>query len=230
MNLSHLAVAFAAAVVVAAPAAAQTADPAWTFAGTAGAVSDYRYRGISLSGEDIAVQGGLTASHASGFYGDVYVSSIEEYGLDANGDGSEVEVTLTAGWSGEAAGYVFDLGVAAYRYPGGTDVDYIEFPVSAERAIGPVTVSAGFAYAPEQSALSDEDNRYLWTGVDFAPYGWPVSFSGAVGYEDGGYAPDGKTDWAAGVAAPVGPVVLGVNWVDSDVDDGQLVGSVFVNF
>lgn len=220
----------ASAVGAVAPVAAQTAGPDWTVDVSAGVVSDYRFRGSSLTGRDPAAQGELTLSHASGFYGDVYVSSIEEYGIGVDGDGAEVEFTLTAGWSGEVAGYVIDAGVSAYRYPGGEDVDYVEIPVSAERAIGPVTVKAGFAYAPEQSALGDDDNRYVWTGADFAPYGWPVSFTGQVGYEDGGNALDGKTDWTAGLRAPLGPLTFGLDYVDSDADEGTAVASVFARF
>lgn len=228
----RLAVSSAAlALVVPHHAPAQEAASSWSVEAKIGAVSDYRYRGVSLSGEDPAVQGGVTAWHsASGFYGSVWASTIEPYGLDANGEGAEVEVTLGAGWSGEALGYVFDLGVEAYRYPGGEGVDYVEFPLSAERAIGPVTVSTGLSWAPAQDALGDEDNTYLWTGVAYAPYGWPVSLNASVGHEDGGFAPDGKTDWSLGLKAPVGRLGLGVDWVDSDADDGALVASVFATF
>ncbi len=216
----------------AAPAAtAQETPSGWSLETEIGVVTDYRFRGISLSGNDPAVQGGVTAWNAgSGLYGSVWVSSIEEYGLDASGDGAEIEVTLAAGWSGEALGYVFDLGVEAYQYPGGEGVNYVEFPLSAERAVGPVTLSAGLAWAPEQSALGDEDNTYVWTGVDYAPYGWPVSLNARLGHEDGGFAPDGKTDWSAGFKAPVGRLTLGLDWIDSDVDDATVVASVFATF
>ncbi len=210
--------------------AQQGASP-WSVEAKIGAVTDYRFRGVSLSAGDPAVQGGVTAWHAgSGFYGSVWASTIEAYGLDASGEGAEVEVTLGAGWSGEALGYVFDLGVEAYRYPGGEGVDYVEFPLSAERAIGPVTISAGLSWAPEQDALGNEDNTYAWTGVEYAPYGWPVSLNARLGHEDGGFAPGGKTDWSVGLKAPIGRLGLGLDWVDSDVEDGALVASVFATF
>ena len=72
-------------------ASAQEAPSSWSVEAKIGAVSDYRYRGVSLSGEDPVVQGGVTAWHsASGFYGSVWASTIEPYGLDANGEGAEV--------------------------------------------------------------------------------------------------------------------------------------------
>lgn len=210
---------------------AQDLSSAWSVETEVGVVSDYRFRGVSLSGNNPALQGGVTAWNAgSGFYGTVWLSTLEEYGQTATRDGAEVEGTLGGGWSGEALGYVFDVGVEAYLYPGGQGVNYVEFPLSAQRAVGPVTVLAGLTWAPQQDALGDQDNTYVWTGVDYAPYGWPVSLNARVGYENGGFAPDGKTDWSAGLKAPVGRLTLGLDWVDSDVDDGTVVASVFATF
>lgn len=197
---------------------------------TVGAVSDYRFRGISLSGGDAAAQAGATLSHSSGLYADVYVSSIEEYGIGGDGDGADVEVTLSAGWAGGWLGLDWDAAVSAYRYPDGDDVDYVEIPVQASRTAGPATFTLGVAYAPSQSALGDTDNRYVWSGLDYAPEGWPVSLAAAVGYEDGAWAPDGKIDWRAGGFLPLGPVMVGLEWVDSDAEDGALVASLFATF
>ncbi len=210
------------------PAWAQTSD--WSLSGTVGVVSDYRYRGYSLSDEQPAIQGGLTVGHASGFYGDVFVSSIDEYGVGADGDGAEVEITGTLGWEGQLGG--FDVGVAAsaYRYPDGDDVNYVEFPVQIGRTYDALGWAVGVALAPVQEALGDEDNRYGWTSLTYSPSSWPVSLKGSVGHEDGAFAPDGKTDWSLGVARNLGRVSLDLSWVDSDADEGQAVASVFVSF
>lgn len=213
-----------------APALAQSAENAWTLEATAGVVSDYRWRGTSLSGGDPAVQAGATVSHASGFYVDAYASSIEEYGLGADGDGAEVEITLTGGWAGTLAGFDIDAAVAAYQYPDGSDVAYVEIPVQAGRTVGPWTWTLGAAFAPAQSALGDEDNRYVWAGAALAPEAWPVAFEATVGREEGAWAPDGKTDWSLGARAPLGPVEIGLAWVDSDVDEGAAVASLFASF
>ena len=227
-KLSCIAVATALICLPSAVLAQEEAGP-WTLEGTAGAVSDYRFRGVSLSDEEPALQAGATLSHASGFYGDVYLSTIDEYGLDADGDGATVEATLTVGWVGAWLGLDWDAAVSAYRYPGGTDVDYVEIPVQASRTFGASTWTVGAAFAPAQDALGDEDNRYVWTGIDHAPEGWPVSLGASVGYEDGAWAPDGKTDWRLGGYLPLGPVTAGAEWIDSDADEGALVFSVFLS-
>lgn len=215
-------------VGIASPAWAQTSD--WSLSGTAGVVSDYRYRGYSLSGERPALQSGLTADHASGVYGDVFVSTIDEYGLGSDGDGADVEITGTLGWAGQVGGFDVDVAAAAYRYPDGDDVNYVEFPLQLGRTHGALTWVIGAAFAPAQSALGDEENRYGWTSLSFAPSSWPVSVNSTVGYEDGAFASEGKADWSVGVARELGRFRVDLTWVDSDADKGQAVASIFVNF
>jgi uncharacterized protein (TIGR02001 family) len=220
------------AILLAQSAQAQEApDPSWTLVGTVGVLSDYRYRGYSLSDEQPALQAGMTLGHASGVYGDVYVSTIDEYGVGGDGDGAHVEATLTLGWAGSVRDFDVDVGLAAYQYPDGSDVSYYELPVQVGQTRGPLTWTLGAAWAPEgQAALGRESNRYVWGGLDFAPEAWPVSMRGTLGFEDGAYAPDGKTDWLIGMAIPVGDVSLGLDYVDSDADEGALVASLFVTF
>ena len=210
------------------PAWAQTAD--WSLTGTVGVVSDYRFRGYSLSDERPAFQAWLTAGHASGFYGDVFVSTIDEYGVGLDGDGAEVEITGTLGWAGQVSGFDVDVAASAYRYPDGDDVNYVEFPLQIGRTYESLGWAIGVALAPAQATLGDEENRYGWTSLTYAPPSWPVSLTGSVGYEDGAFAPDGKTDWSVGVARDLGRVSLDLSWTDSDADNGQAVASVFVNF
>lgn len=212
----------AAALLFACPALAAD-DPAWTLEGSAGVVSDYRYRGYSLSGEHPALQGGATIAHVTGFYGDVWVSTIETYGAGADGEGgSEAEISTALGWAGEWLGLDIDAAVASYVYPGGIDVDYHEIPVQLGRDFGGFTLTAGLAYAPAQAALGGEDNRYLWTGAALKGDG-PLTFNAAVGFEEGAFAPAGKTDWSVGVSAPYGPSTLALTWTDSDREAAALV-------
>lgn len=217
-----------ALAATAAPAVAQ--DAAWTWSGRIAAVSDYRDRGYTLSDGGPAVQGEVTLSHASGVYGGVWLSTIDDYGVGPDGDGARVEATLYAGWYGEVGGWAVDVGVWDNRYPDGTDVDYVEFPVEIGRAVGPVTWTLGAIYAPAQTGLADEDNRYLWTRFDYAPGNWPVSLTASVGHEDGAFAPDGKVDWKIGAERAFGPATLGLAWIDSDTEDSALVASVSVGF
>lgn len=219
-----------AALLLAVPGMAWAQDPEWTVDGRIGVVSDYRDRGYTLSDEEPAVQGEITLGHVSGLYGGVWGSSIAEYGVGSDGDGAEVEITLYAGWAGDVAGFEVDVGVWQNLYPDGDDVNYVEFPLEAGRAFGDVAFSVGVIWAPAQTGTGDDENRWIWTRADYSPTAWPVSFHARLGHEDGGFAPDGKTDWRVGVEAPVGGFVLGIDWVDSDTEDSAVVGRVFRGF
>jgi uncharacterized protein (TIGR02001 family) len=83
-----------------------------------GAVSDYRYRGISQSRLKPAVQGGVDFSTESGFYLGTWASSIK-WIKDVPGAGNAgVEIDLYGGYKAEIVkGLGYDVGVLTYQYP-----------------------------------------------------------------------------------------------------------------
>jgi len=83
-----------------------------------GAVSDYRYRGISQSRLKPAVQGGVDWS-AGPFYVGVWASTIRWID-DANPSSSnKVEIDIYGGYKGEITkDLTYDVGLLAYQYPG----------------------------------------------------------------------------------------------------------------
>ena len=112
-----------AAALAGAAAVAQTKapEPDSTLAFNVGLVTDYRFRGISQTSFDPAVQGGVDFGHKSGFYVGLWASNIKwikDY-LGAT-DGS-YEVDLYGGYKFEVfKGFTLDLGVITYQYPGNT--------------------------------------------------------------------------------------------------------------
>ena len=215
-----------------AASAAQAEDLGQGFSVTGGVtlVSDYRFRGISLSDEDPAVQGTITLNHESGFYFGTWASSIEDTPTFGH-----TEVDLYAGWAKEfSPGTTFDVGVTYYVYPNGNDAfgdsDYFEPYAKLSHQLGPVKATVGAAYAWGQSAIADADNLYLFTDASFPIPGTPLTAKGHFGYSDGSLAPTGDyLDWSLGLDAAVGPVTLGVAYVDTDLGDFPLVdkGVVF---
>lgn len=196
------------------PAAAQS----WSWDASLAVVSEYRDRGYDLSAGRPVAQGDVSLSHASGIYGGIWASDIANYG------GAQVEVTGFIGWAVTLGDWEIDVGIWQNVYPEGADVDYVEFPLQIGRAIGPATVSAGAVWAPAQTGTGDDENLWMWTRLDWAPEAWPLSIHAQLGHEDGGFAPDGKTDWLIGAEVPVGQgFVAGLDWVDSDVESGALV-------
>ena len=217
-----------ATVLVAAMSADLARAGSMTAEGGLAAVSDYRFRGLSLSDRKPALQADLMVSHKSGAYASVFASTIDEYGQDAGGKGATVELDYTAGWAFAGAGLDFDVAASAYTYPGGVGVNYVELPVQVSRTVGAWTSSVGFAYAPRQHAL-DRDNRYLWIGFDYDGPALPATLSARVGREDGAFA-DRKTDWSLSASRTLGHLQASATYVDSDQGGSGLVLSLAARF
>ncbi len=96
-------------------AQAQAAAPESSLSFNVGAVSDYRYRGISQSRLKPALQGGVDYADKSGFYVGAWGSSIK-WIKDGGGD-SSVEVDVYGGYKGAAGDVSYDVGFLHYQYP-----------------------------------------------------------------------------------------------------------------
>src|SRR5204862_7504341 len=90
-------------------------DTSLTF--NVGAVSDYRYRGISQTRLQPALQGGIDLGLANGLYLGTWASTIKW--IDDAGGNADVEIDLYGGWKGEIAkNLTLDVGALTYQYPG----------------------------------------------------------------------------------------------------------------
>ncbi len=202
----------------AAPSFAADLGAGFNLSGGATLVSDYRFRGVSLSDQDPAVQATATIGHESGFYAGTWASSID--GGDLYG---HTEVDLYGGWSGEMLpGTTLDAMLAYYAYPNGDDAigaaDYFEGTAKLSHVFGPVTATAGLSYSWEQKALGGGDNLYLFSDLAAAVPGTPFTLKGHFGRTEGALAPDGDyLDWSLGADAALGSVTLGLAYVDSNI-------------
>ncbi len=180
-------------------------------------VSDYRFRGVSLSDKDPAIQGGFDLTLPSGFYVGTWASSIEPVGS------SELELDLYAGFGFEAGGAEFDIGVLVYTYPGASDTHYWEVYGSIGFETGPLESTFGFAYAPDQDNIGGEDNLYLYYEGAFPIGDTGLSLVGGLGYETGAFGDldgdgDDKWDWRLGVAWSTLGVDFELAYVDTSED------------
>lgn len=223
IRVSALSLAALAGVTASAPAAAQEGGGGFTVGGGATIVSDYRFRGISQSDRRPALQGSLSVSHASGLYGTVWGSTIDDY--VANGADTELDFIL--GYSRTFGGTTIDAGIVYYHYPNtdGGKFDFVEPFVSLSHVIGPVTAKATAAYAPKQDVLSvgagEEDNLYLAGDLTLAIPSTPVSLTAHLGRSWGpSYITlgDAYTDWSLGASATQGSLTFGLSYVDTDAD------------
>lgn len=211
-----------AMAAVSAPAFAQDGEVAPDFKLTGGvtAVSDYRFRGLSLSDEDFAVQPTLTVSHSSGFYVGFWGSNLDNN--DANPYG-EFEVDLYAGWTGEVvSGTTIDAAVVYYYYPDqidndGIKVNYFEPYVTVAHTFGPVTAKAGVNWAFSQDATGNEDWWYKFGQLSMAVPNTPLTVTAKVGHQSFSGLLDSYFDYSVGATATFGPATAGVTFVATDV-------------
>ncbi|MCJ2177480.1 TorF family putative porin [Novosphingobium album (ex Hu et al. 2023)] len=201
-----------AMVTVAVPAMAQDADhdqqSAFTVSANVSLTSDYRFRGISSSNKDPAVQGGIDVSHESGLFVGTWASSIATYG------GSNMELDVYGGYSGSAGAVDYTLTALVYLYPGGSGVNYAEFSGSFTTAAGPATVGVDLAWVPSQDNFGG-DNFYIAGKGEVPLGGTKASLFGHFGYENGD-AYFNKLDWEAGISYSAGPLTASLSYVDSD--------------
>lgn len=173
----------ATSAFAAAPAMAQDAGSGITVSGNAAIVTDYRFRGVSLSDGDFAVQGGIDVAHDSGFYIGTWGSSLASFdnmtelddgagtvGLYDVGDYGAVEIDVYAGWSGDITdGLTFDIGALYYLYPNATNRDALV------GALGP----SGY---PTFGGYSDFDTDYLELYTSLGTSLGPVSATLGAAY------------------------------------------------
>lgn len=224
-------------------AAEETSASGFTLSGNVALTTDYRFRGVSLSSGDPAIQGGFDVTHDSGFYIGTWASSIS--GGDAYGD---MELDVYGGWSGDIAeGVTADVGLVYYIYPTediGAETNYYELLGSLGFTLGPVETTVGVGYSPDQGGLGDEDNLYLYTDASVGIPNTPFSINGHLGYTDGVLAPpllagaadDTGLDWSIGASLAHGPFELSVAYmgvegpsIDEFTDD-TLVATISASF
>jgi uncharacterized protein (TIGR02001 family) len=217
--------------------AREEAPPAITVSGTGAVLSDYRFRGVSQTDKELAVQAGVTLTHRSGFYLATWGSNLAGWGTFG---GANMELDLIGGYKVDLGnGGALDVGLTWYMYPGGADrSDFAEPYAKLSGAIGPVALVAGAAYAPRQQALGNfsgtprssgqkQDNVYVWGDAAASVQGTPFTLKGHVGYSNGnpGLGPNGTSvaptgaylDWLFGIDATWKALTFGLAYVDTDI-------------
>jgi len=206
---------FAAAIAAAfASGHAGAADAIDTSFNTA-AVSDYRYRGISQTRLQPALQGGVdVVSNPTGVYAGAWLSTIK-WTRDAGGDG-EVEMDIYAGKRGQVSEAVtYDVGVLTYIYPSNGLKDVAGFAnadtteIYGQLAYGPAYIKYSHSLTNLFGFVDSKNSGYVDIGANIdAGQGYTINLHAGhqeVKHNDAA----GYTDWKIGVTRDFG-VVTGV--------------------
>lgn len=211
--------AFASFALAATPAFAQDEADAEEGAGgdggfdieaTATFLSDYRYRGVSLTDRGPAAQASIEISW-NGFYAGAWATTLART-ADTN-----VELDLYAGYAGAAGPIEYEVGAQVYLYPGGDGTATIyEGTGNVSYTIGPVTARLLAEYAPDQRNLAG-DNLYLSADVRVGVPGTPLTVFAQAGRERGSFY-GSKQDWSFGAEFIQGPFTASLGFFDTDLD------------
>lgn len=181
------------------PASAQArSEGDWSFSGQVAAATDYRFRGMSLSGKEPQATAQVAVNHASGFYGMVWASN-----ADLGSGADDIETDLVLGWSTDLQGLSLDIGGTLYAFPGNARFNYVELQASLSRKLGAATLKLGGAYAPSQQNIGGTDNAYFYLAGDLPISGDRLVARGSFGIEDGAFG-KAKRDWKLGLRYDLG--------------------------
>jgi len=179
-----------------------------TTSGSVTLLTDYRFRGISLSDKKAALQGSLEVSK-SGFYVGSWASSLTEK------SGANLELDYYGGYRGTLKDLDYDVGLTVYTYPGLASSAYVEAYGYLSGTVAKTGITTGVAYVWGQDNLGGQKNGYiiLDSGTELTKSG--ISLNTHIGYEDGAFA-DKKWDWSAGLSLPVDTFTLSVDYIDTN--------------
>jgi uncharacterized protein (TIGR02001 family) len=193
-------------------------------------VSDYRFRGISQTGEDAAVQGGFDAAFGPGFYIGTWGSTVDFGDSNDTGSFGDLELDYYAGWSNSIGDtdFAIDVGYIYYDYPGDTvdpEGDYQEFYIGGSWK----DLSLKVNYSDDYYAETDEfwyiSGDYSFTLLDDLSIGLHVGYNiiddegGFLAADEDGENEDGYTDYSVSVTYNWASVDFSVAYVGTDLDD-----------
>jgi uncharacterized protein (TIGR02001 family) len=186
--------------------------------GSALLLSDYRFRGVTRSDYDPALQGQLTLSVPGGLYAGGRATSLHRQNVLG-----DVELDLYAGYGREiASGTRIDAGLQYYAFSGGSSRSHYAEPyASLTHTLGPLQATVGAKYAWAQSGTGDRHQLYVFGQAEADIPLTPVTLTAEAGRQTGGLLPD-YWNWSVGGRYRLfGPVEAGLRYVDTDLPAGR---------
>lgn len=172
--------------------------------GTAALTSDYRFRGVTQTFNDPAVQAGFVLSHASGAYAGVWGSNVDFGGT------AHIELDPYIGYATTLDSFankpLLDVGLWYYAYPSESDLNWLELYgklTFKDVLVQGASLLTAVNYTNDYAGK--DENSWNVNATYSVPFG-TTGFGGvaALGYTqadeyDFGGGDDHYVDWKAGV-------------------------------
>ena len=184
-----------------------------------GAVTDYRYRGISQSRVKPAIQGGI--DYAAGpFYVGAWASTIKW--IDDFGGDAKVEIDLYGGYKGEITKELtYDVGVLGYIYPSNRlSPSANTTEIYGALTYGPATLKYSHSLTDTFANTDSKNSYYLDLSASF-DLGGGLMLTPHIGYQKikGPFSDPGSyTDYALTVSKDFSGIVVSGALIGTDAD------------
>ena len=153
-----------------------------------GVVSEYRYRGLSQTNGDPALQGGVDYAHSTGFYVGAWASTISWIKDSGSGAKGPVELDLYGGYKGALGPIAYDVGYLRYEYlnnsynkVSGANANTDEAYVAG--TFGPATLKYSYAFSNLFGTANSKGSSYIDLSATF-DLGKGFSLTPHVGMQD----------------------------------------------
>ena len=216
---SHAAVSLAILAFTSIPGMAQEQPAEHQVSYNASLTSDYRYRGLSQTRLDPALQGGVDYTHGpTGLYVGTWLSTIK-WTKDLGGDGN-IEWDLYAGKRGELSeGLSYDVGGLYYYYPdNGLSPSANTFELYGKLGFGPAYAKYSHSTTNLFGTADSKRSGYLDLGADL-DVGNGFLLNLHVGRQRvKNNSPLSYTDYKVGVTKDFGVATVALAWHKANTD------------
>lgn len=202
----------------------QAATNSFSVSGDVALTTDYVFRGLTQTNEEVAIQGGIGIDHSSGGYASVWGSSLN-FDESTTQDRAHVEIDYIIGYSKSSpAGVTYDLGWIYYTYPGAAghlNYDFHELALSMDYERKGATLGLAYNFSPEFFGEVGKAHYFqlqlgqtLKQGIGLSAYVGRQTFS------DNDLAGDDYTDYGVSLSYAIKDLFdVSVHYTDTDLDD-----------